>query len=228
MTKDVDKRIYTPEEIDKLLFKYRNTGNNKYMAEILKAFDGFIYKYVRFLRFGHYKYTDKDIIHLISMLSASIPEKTVRYINNLFADMEFEDVLSEIRLMFMKSVKKFVKKKNGPYFAGYLYNYFKYDVKAHIKYLSKDAMYHVNKSVKDTMKHETQETTAYQNICFSSTNCLTQLEKYILYLCYGKKMNGEQVGNMLGMARSSITVIKNKAKYKLIQAGMMFDDFEIL
>ena len=223
-------KIYTLEEINVLVNKYRETEKNEYISEIFRAFEGFIYKYVHFLKFGKYKESDRDLIKLLGFFTGK-HENPIYYIKKTFDSWEYEDVLNELNYLFIKMVHQFIQTKNTTSFTGFIYHHYKFIVKTLIQKTSKDVM---NSMLKieyldevDFMESlEDPTPTKYENICLLKKTDLNQLEKYIIYLHYGKKISINTIAQMLGLDRSSINILKKQAKSKLISSGITLQDLE--
>jgi len=221
-------RIYTTDEINVLVKKYKRGNHPEASLELFKAFEGYLIKYAHFIKYGSIKSTDKDLISLSCLLNINKDKNNaVMYI---FETWEFQDIFNELYLLFLKCVNRFVKRDNGPSFVGFLYNYFKYTVKDWISYISKDALNNLNIEEFDgaTIQQDCSFSynTEYDNICLSSRVILSQEEKYILHLHYGVKMSLKGIAKLLGISRSSVTSIRDKAIAKLKESGVILENLE--
>lgn len=223
-------KIYTLDEVDNLIQRYKKYEKKEDLSELLGAFEGFIVKYTCFLKYGRYTNNDRDLISLIGLLNPK-NEDAINLIKNIFNSWEYEDIFNELNFIFIKSIKQFTKKKEGPFFAGYLYNYYKFMVKEWIEKISKDIYNRERVWIEDldnikNGKQDNIEQNEYENLCLTKKTDLTQLEKSILYFHYGKKVSIANISEMFGLQRSYINRIKNKAKEKLLKSGITLDDFE--
>lgn len=226
-------KIYTLKEIDDLIFTYKKTKSPEIMEILINAFEGFIVKYAQFLKHGKLNSNNKDLIGLTKLLQKNNSQDVSKLIKKILESWDYYDVVNELKFIFIKSVNKFTKRKKGPYFAGYLYTYYKYMIKQWIQKISKDVMNlskieNIDKlNFKDQVYINDNTTkTEYENFCLTGKTKLTQYEKYILYLHYGKKIPVSKIAKMYGMDRTSINLIKKKAKDKLINSGITLDEFE--
>jgi len=222
-------KIYTLQEVDDLIYEYKKTHNPKISLEIFKAFEGFIVKYAHFLKNGIYKKSDKDLMGLMRILN--IKDTLNNPIKAMFNTWSSDDIFNELYLLFLKSINQFTKRKEGPYFTGYIYNYYKYLIKDWITELSQDALNSVHTTHMEDAENLTlpePDLTEYENICLTEKTTLTQDEKYILHLYYNKKMTMDEISKMIGYDRVYLTKLKNQAKEKLISSGMLLEDFEKL
>lgn len=225
-------KIYTLQEIDDLINKYKKTYKQKYLSELFKAFEGFIVKYAYFLKYGKCHGTDRDLIGLKKLLTCKGGDDPVFIITKIFEIWEYNDIINELNILFIKSVNIFTKRKEGPFFTGYLYNYYKYMVKEWIEKVSQDAMNYINRknldelNCNDQMFLQEKDIPKYENFCLTEKTVLTQLEKNILYLHYGKKISIANIAKMFGINRSYANLLKKTAKDKLMNSGITFDDFE--
>lgn len=228
-------KIYSKEEIDKLIDKYRFTSKPEFIEELISAFEGFILKYAYFLKYGSYQPYDKDIIGLICMLKRDETSPIV-YIKKIFNAWELEDIVNEIKLIFINSINHFTKRKEGPFFSGYLYACFKYEVKEWIKQLSQDIMNTYipvdietmdDKHFPDAQEKDMEDIeNEYENLCLTSKTTLTQTEKCVLFLHYGKGMSTQEIASQLGVSRQIINKIKINGKSKLLSSGITLEDFQ--
>ena len=243
-------KIYTIEEVDELIKKHKKYHDEESALELFKAFEGFILKYTYFLKNGHVKINDKDLMSLAGLLG--IKNYQNNPIKTMFDSWEIHDIFNELYLLFLICINQFVRRKEGPYFTGYLYNSYKYYVKDWISKLSEDILntnkvYLIsdlnsdidideNSDMFTSSKYREMEnvvfedkkvdTIKYDNICFTEKTTLTNFEKYILYLYYGKKIRDKEIAELLGIRRLHVNIIRNKAKRKLIGSGIILDDFE--
>jgi DNA-directed RNA polymerase specialized sigma24 family protein len=229
---------HTIKGIDKLLKKYRNTKEgpekNRSLKELLDSFEGFIIKYANFLSYGYYKKKDKDIISLISMLSFSRDkyslDRTVELIHSILQSYTFDDIFSELQLKFIQCVNKYVKHEGGPSFTGFIYGYYKFTIKDWIDKLSEDALnkVHSPEFSEDYITDEQfpEQLEVFDNLCFSDATELTNLQKYVLYLAYGRKLTDYSIGKIIGLCRGHVNDIKNKALHKLRNSNYTIDDFK--
>jgi len=239
-----NRKKYTIEEIDDLLFKYRKYGKEEYLLELFNAFSGYVTKYANFLKFGYFKAKDKDIIGLIRMLSDKNNNKSgTDVIRMIFQNYSYDDIKGEMNLLFLKSIKQFVKKKNGPGFTGYLYNCFKFYVKRWIQKISSDVFNTlkidfipdiINDLKLDWMTDDEflyencdKKNDEFENLCMTDKTDLTNFEKYVLYLSYGRKMPDHKIANIIGNHQQSIWRIKFYAKKKLNDSKINLEDFII-
>ena len=220
-------KIYTLEEIDKLINEYKDKHSKESSLELFKAFEGFILKYSYFLKYGKVKNNDKDLMGLVKILD--IKDLSHNPIKKIFENWDFHDIFNELYLLFLKCINQFTKKKKGPYFAGFLYNYYKFMVKEWIQSLSKDVLNAVTTVDIENLpeiKEEEIDIQEYDNICLTEKTSLTQFEKYILYLYYGKKQTESEISKLLGVGRVHVHRMKNKAKNKLLSSGIILDDLK--
>jgi RNA polymerase sigma factor (sigma-70 family) len=172
---------------------------------------------------------------MLAALFKNDKKESIELIKQVFQKSEYADVYDELRLLFIKSVRQFVKKKNGPYFAGYLYNCFKYAIKNLIENTRKDIMISNKMESLDDLnirdykylENESRINQQYENFYLVEQEILNPIERSILYLHYGKRISIIRIAEMYGMERSSINIIKRKAKDKLINSGITLDDFEM-
>ncbi len=226
-------KIYTLQEIDTLISKCKKNKDPKIMETLLKAFEGFIVKYAWFLKYGKCIKNDRDLVGLIKLLQKG-GMNTSEMVKRIFESWTYDDIINELKYIFLKSVNQFTKRKEGPYFTGYLYTCYKYMIKQWIRDISKDVMSlgkienvdELSKKDRVYISDNEPEKIEYENFCMTEKTCLTQYEKYILYLHYGKKISVSKIAKMYGMDRTSINLIKKQAKDKLINSGMGLDDFE--
>jgi RNA polymerase sigma factor (sigma-70 family) len=220
-------KIYTADEVDCLIADYKQFPSNVVSLEIYKAFEGFIAKYTNFLKYGTYRDNDADLKGLMRMLN--ITDVARSPVHNIFASWSSDDIFNELYLLFLQCINKFVRRKNGPYFTGYLYAYYKFMVKTWISHLSQDVLNTVKMAEVDDMnvlEEELLDVKEYENICLTEKSTLTQLEKLILHYHYGKRMSMNEIAELLDINRSYLNQLKNKAKDKLIDSGITLEDFE--
>jgi len=245
-----NRKKYTIEEIDDLLFKYRKYGKKDYLLELFNAFSGYIAKYANFLKFGKFKPKDKDIICLIGMLNnKNSSESGTDAIRIIFQNYSYDDIKSDLGLLFLKNVKQFVKRENGPCFTGYLYNYFKFSVRDWIRKISSDVFNTLKidfipdiiNDMKldwmtddellyddyDSYNNADEKSDKFENLCMSDKTDLTNFEKYILYLSYGKKMRDYEIADIIDVQPMQINRIKLGARQKLVDSEMDLNDFII-
>lgn len=222
-------KIYTVKEIDDLIKSYKKTADEKVSLEIYKAFEGFILKYAHFLKYGTIKNNDRDLMSLARILD--IKDLSNNHVKNMFETWELYDIFNELYYLFLMSISRFVKIKNGPYFSGYLYNYYKYLVHQWIRSIKGDIMNNSNPISMENLPELEGEAEInaieYENICLTEKTSLNQFEKYILYLSYGKKLTETEIAELLSVSRLHIHQVKNKARKKLITSGMLLEDFKI-
>lgn len=221
-------KIFTLKEVDILIQKYKKKPSKEISLELFKAFEGFILKYTHFLKYGSIKNNDKDLLGLAKLLD--IKDFSNNPIKKIFETWDLHDIFNELYLLFLKSINQFTKRKSGPYFTGYLYNYYKYMVKNWIQSISKDIL-NINKTIDieniPEIGEEEIDIQEYDNLCLTEKTSLTQFEKYILYLYYGKKMTEQEIGDLLGVVRVHIHRLKKKAKNKLLSSGIILDDLKV-
>jgi hypothetical protein len=222
-------KIYTRKEIDELIAEYKKTPTPEVSLEIFKAFEGFILKYAHFLKYRYIKAfpKDKDLHSLMKMLNISDIHNSP--ILKIFDTWDFSEIFNQLYLIFLESIKLFTRRKEGPYFVGYLSQYYKFMVKEWIAYLSHDALNSVNTHFIESdedIEENYKDIKEYENICLTEKTPLTQLEKYILYLSYGKKLTMDEISELLDIHRVYLQELKNKAKDKLLGSGIILDDLE--
>lgn len=222
-------RIYTKEEIDVLISDYKKKPTEELAEQLLKAFEWFILKYAHFLKYRYVKSypEDKDIHGLMSILN--IKEIHNNPILAMFDTWDFSDIFNELYMLFMQSIVQFTRRKDGPYFTGYLYTYYKFMIKKWICQLSKDAMNSVN--VMSIDDHENLEDSKeihpqYKNICLTELTELSPDERMILFYSYQKKMTKREISELLGYGKTHIDDLRQRAKKKIIASGFILDDFE--
>ena len=183
-------KLYNVIEIDRLVKNYKRTKDSKVLNELINAFEGFIIKYANFIKYGRYNPSDTDIQGMMKILSSKNCN-SITFLKSLFEKWEYNDILNELKCLFIKSVTQFTKRDKGPFFVGYLYQYYKYMIKSWIRYLSKDVLN--NLGLETIPQHyqleDKSDVQLYENICLSEKIKLNQLEKYILYLHYGKRIS---------------------------------------
>ena len=218
--KSSEKKLYTLEEIDKMIEKHKN--GELQSLEIYKAFEGFIFKYVCFLKYARHE-NSEDIKSLMKILKIS-PRGHIY--TTIFSSWDETDLFSELYCIFLKCLN-YYKKMPGKGFVGYIYNYFKFAVKKWLKNLSADALNHVKMISLDSKIEEIMapEVKKFHNPCLIDMNILNQAEKYVLYLSYIKKIRTTFLAKKLITSRGILNTIKTQARRKLICSDYNIDDF---
>jgi RNA polymerase sigma factor (sigma-70 family) len=230
---------YTLEEIDELVFKYQKTNDTESIKILLKLFERFIIKYVNFLKFGIVgKHYDSNIRQLFNMMVSTRANSDIGSINKIFQDIDVEDLIPELQMIFINNVKRFKKQKDGPNFTGYVYNYYKYSITEFFRKLSSDAMSHkaiipayntddvdAPEDADSVIENRIETKIEFENLCFSTTKKISQLEKYILYLTHEKDLSGIEIANLFNISPSSIDIIKRNAQKKIKRSK--FSDYQL-
>ena len=240
----------TLKYINKLYENYNKEVDEKkrkeYLKELMDSFEGYIFKFYNFLIYGHYKEKDSDIKSLVNMISNSNHSKAVNLIQKILSGYSEDDILSRLQLIFLKCVRKYEQQENGPGFTGFLYNYYKYEVRDWIRDLSKDPLNKVSTlresdfeedkngvfsdiiSIKSVnYSEQSQKMSKYSNICFVENFNLTNLEKYILYLRCIKGFSDKEISELLNVTRPYINIIKNKSIRKLEDTNYSIEDINL-
>lgn len=214
-----------PEEMDKLVQKYKDTTDESKKARILKtvldAFEGYILKFANFLEHGRCDKSDADIQHLIYMISFRSSDCDLTYrdvLNNVLQSYTRDDIVSELQLNFIRCVDLYEKREGGPGFSGYIYNYYKFTVKNWIRALSKDALntipvYRFEESIHDTVYVESMD--FMNNLCFNENINLSNLEKYVLFLYWDKGLYDKDIARILNVSRQWVQLIRHQGEHKL-------------
>jgi len=215
------KKLYTTDEIQQLILKYKKSPSSDLYSKINDAFEGFIIKYAHFIKYNIHS-NDKDLNEFASILESY---NILKCIYNVFRTWDIEDIIGEFRIIFFECIKKY-KDLNGPKFTGYIYNYYKYDIFKWLKKQLDDVMNsaYINE-VKDT-NIDNEIIDLYEHICISDKTPLTSIEKYILYLSYGKQLDDTSISKLLNISRQLVNNIKIKAKKTLIGSGITLEDFK--
>lgn len=231
------RRIYTYTDIDKLVRRYR-AGDEAAIAELLAAFEGFIVKYANFLKHGYTARGDWDIQGLIKMLTprmslnmkwhalnGDVPGYRDRLvlIREAMQSYEYEDIVSELNVMFMESALQFRKRKDGPSFPGFLYSYFKFKVKRWIDKRMKDALNMANIATITEREENMQmlEDTQDFELHFSKAKpFLDAVTRWILHLYYCKSYTDAQIARMVGVTSKWICMQRRKAVRRMRELGV--------
>jgi len=231
------QKRYKVKEIDDLIKKYQNEKSSdaqtEYLHELLCAFEGYIIKYVQFLKKGIVRAKDRDLKGLSNMFkSVTNTQDPIDIIQNILINYSYDDVLAQLQLIFIQCVSRYTKQEDGPPFTGFLYAYYKYMIRSWLRELSKDALNTKDIEGIDSKDFMTSSECAdqikiFDHICMNDSDSLTSLEKYILYLSYYRSLKDEDIGTIIGLTRVQVNVIKNKCKAKLHDNQLEFDDIEI-
>jgi RNA polymerase sigma factor (sigma-70 family) len=231
------RRIYTYTDIDKLVRRYRS-GDEAAIAELLSAFEGFIVKYANFLKHGYISRGDWDIQGLIKMLTPRMPPELKRralngeipsyrdrlsLIREAMQSYEYEDIVSELNIMFMESALQFRKRKDGPSFTGFLYSYFKYKVKRWIDKRLKDVLNMANLATITEREENMQmlEDTQEFELHFSKAKpFLDSVTRWILHLYYCKGYTDVEIAKIVGVTGKWICMQRRKAVKKMRELGV--------
>ncbi len=73
-----------------------------------------IYRYANLIKFGVVNSKDKDIRSLASMICGSNDRSfsNLRYLHNVISVYDLEDIISELRILFLKACLKFQKHRD--------------------------------------------------------------------------------------------------------------------
>ena len=230
------------EYIDKLVNNYktsRGEAKKAHLKDLLDAFEGYIMKYVNFLRYGSVSSTDNDIKQLVYMLKGPEPTNVIGNIQHLLYSYTKDDIVNQLQMLFIECVNNYEKQKEGPSFIGYLYSYYKFMIRDWFRDISKNAINHYSiapyvedcADLPNSKKGLWSELVEQQyneykndlsdptrtNICFLNIKGLNNLETYILYLYYELGMSEEQIAEIINTSRPSISRIKNIIKEKLLK-----------
>lgn len=144
-------------ETDNLVFAFQN-GDTDAAEKLIKAFDGFIEKYVRLLTGGIINFNDRDSRQFISMY---IKDKTVRKklskrwqsadtrraAYESLASLQRscllntkEDIRQELICLFLMMAKRYRKKTDKSTFAGYIYSTYRFEVQRAFKEYTNDPL----------------------------------------------------------------------------------------
>ena len=207
----------------------------KLTQEIIKEFSGYIHKFTIFLCNGKFSKKDRDINELLYILTSKNGNyyHTIEIIKSVLAHYTFEDVLSQLELLFLKCVKRYKKNENGPGFCGYIYSYYKFEIKQWFKHISKDALntakiIHIDTTQYERYEYNETDKEKYENICFTDINIINNLEKYILYLSYGLNFTDQEISDLINIHRVRINNMKNSARKKLVNSEILMEDFRVL
>jgi RNA polymerase sigma factor (sigma-70 family) len=231
------RRIYSYEDIDKLVRRYKQ-GDEEAIAELLAAFEGFIVKYANFIKYGYMSKGDWDIQGLVKMLRPKIPSsmrmKMLRgeismppdrldIIRDAMQSYEYEDIIGELNVMFMESALQFKKRKDGPTFAGFLYSYFKYTVKRWIVLRLRDALNVANIATlterEDNMQmlEDTQE---FENQFSRAKPHLDSVTRWILHLYYCKGYTDTQIAKIASVTSKWVCMQRRQAIKRMRELGV--------
>ena len=176
------------KEIDELVFRFQE-GDGEAGERLLRIFGGhpedpeptrFIGKYYLLLRYGKVNFKDRDTRRFI-MLFIDDPEirkklipfyqykevksHAIKKVELLVKQLEFipdEDLIQDLRVLFLTQVKKYNSKRKGKVrFTGYLYNSYRYVVKNHVERILKP---------KDPLTHKRQNVIHFQDDRFEDEN----------------------------------------------------------
>ena len=219
------------KKIDELIRNYKislsEREQRELLSDILASFEGFIVKYANFLKNGEYNASDRDLLGLIKMLKSpkNTIDQTIGIIRKTLDGYTYDDIIGELKLRFVKCIKRYTKKEDGPPFTGFVYAYYKFIVKEWIASLSKDLLNSKTIVTLDKVMFFACDEFSEQLKIFDDLNMLdntelTNLEKYILYLYYEKAMRDREISKTIGLTRAYVNKIKNNAISKIKKSGL--------
>lgn len=224
----MDRKIYTYADIEALVIRYKD-GDRDASGELFKAFSGFIAKYANFLKFGSIAKKDRDLQGLLRLLcpKGDNPKARMSIIREAIRSYEYEDVVGELNVLFLKSVAQFKTREsklggNVP-FAGYLYAYFKFMVKRWIDQRLVDVMNTVKLVELSEEEQEVQmlEDTRDFEIQFGRVRpALDGVTRWILHLYYAKGLQDREIGKIIRVSGNWICGQRRAAIRKLRDLGM--------
>jgi RNA polymerase sigma factor (sigma-70 family) len=223
---DTTRKIYRYEDIDNLVRKYKK-GDEEAIAELLKAFEGFIIKYANFLFYGRFDRQDWDIQGLIKMLQpkgmSDGSKDRLPLIRSALQSYEYDDIVGELNAMFMESALIFKKRRDGPTFAGFLYSYFKFMVKRWIDKRMKDALNVSNLMPLPEREDNMQmlENTQEFEMKFSKAKpVLDSVTRWILHLYFIKNYTDPQIAKIVGVTSKWICIQRRRAMKRMRELGV--------
>lgn len=222
------KKLYSYETIGELVLRYQ-AGDMHAAGELFEAFGGFIAKYANFLKFGSVGGKDRDLHRLIRMLCPRGDDIRGRLglIRQTLRSYEYEDIISELNILFLESVQRFRPRDSkiggAVPFPGYLYAYFKFKVKRWIDQKLIDIMNTVRvvelteEEAEMQMLEDTQE---FERQFSRARPTLDSVTRWILHLYYHKGMQDRQIGALVRVSGNWICGQRRAAIKKLRDMGI--------
>ena len=255
----------TDKEIDELVLRFQE-GDREAGERLLRIFGGhpedpeptkFIGKYYLLLRYGRVNFNDRDTRRFL-MLFIEDPEirkklipffqykdvkaRVISKVECLVKQLEFisdEDLIQDLRVLFLTQVKKYRKRRGKVSFTGYLYNSYRYVVKNHVERLlkPKDPLTHKRKNVihfqDDRFEDENSKISVDDRIfwdeirileddelgnnwvrgltCGEEFGKLNSFQRLILKLHYEDELSDRTIGEKLGMHINTIFKQRKRA-----------------
>jgi len=271
-----DKRKNQHEDIEELVKDYQQ-GNELAGEELLRIFGchpneavgKYIGKYYDLLRYGKMDFGNKDLRKFVSLYIGDkelrmkmIPfyqyedtmvevRKVIQFITERFEIVEDEDLLQDLRLLFLQQAKRWEKKgKIG--FCGYLYNSYRFAIYHYYKSLFSDLLHQpklafdietIEQEQDQSSDIEIDEAWFFEDKYFDEDeelgfnwihnktatfpfNRLSAYERTILFLYYEKACTDKVVSGIVGMHEDTVWGHRKKIKAKLKELLLSGDDNE--
>lgn len=259
------------ENVDELVLRFQ-AGDQASGEELLRLFGGhpdfpepksFIGKYYSLLRYGKVNFDDRDTRRFIALYIKD-PEirkqlkphyqyreakaKAIKVLDEKVVTplsvISDEDLLQDLRFLFLMQAKRFRKKRRKVNFAGYLYNSYRYAVKNYLEiYLKETEPFRYRNLLlriqDDRLEDEESEIIVidrnHQNelmikidddlghnwvrgiTCGEEFKNLTPLQRMIIKLYYDEGLSDRKIADKLSMHINTIFKQRKKAQETVIQ-----------
>lgn len=255
--------MYEKMDVDQLVFAYQ-AGDQEAAMQLLTRYgyslDGeptrFLGKYYQLLVHGAYDLRDKDVrrflqlymndgesrrvmtYHLQDTATKKDAARVVNLLTTHIQQVDKEDVMQDLVLLFLDQAMKFEKQKKQVDFSGYLYNSYRYKVyhllqkklfsydvllSEDLQEFDEDIIGEDGVVIKDewfypepVLKDEPELGLDWvQGNCHAVYAPLSVLERLILKLAYDRHLTDEQIAKQLGFHRNTIWKYRNEARNKV-------------
>lgn len=187
----MDDKTYTSEEIEELVFNYKESGEKQKAAkELLDAFFPLHNKYVKILKKGTCNVTDSDTRGFLHLWIEDTTEK-YKFLNNYNTDwarsyganiasfltdlcktLSYDDLYQELRLITLKLADRY--EDMGKSFLAYISKSFKYELRRSLKTLIEDPVIYLQNY---NMYYDDEDVESGLNDSFNSDTRLQYNEK---------------------------------------------------